>query len=79
MRVLFFAQLKDATGCDSIELPAPSPVDAAQLWSLLLKQFPQLSAHRAQVRLSRNWEYAAPDALFSDADEVALLPPVSGG
>ena len=79
MRVLFFAQLKDATGCDSIELALLSPLTTAQLWRLLLEKFPKLAAHRAQVRLSRNWEYAAADALFLNDDEVALIPPVSGG
>ena len=79
MRVLFFAQLKDATGCDSIEFAPPAPLDAGQLWALLLEKFPQLSAYRSQVRLSRNWEYAGPDARFANEDEVALIPPVSGG
>jgi molybdopterin converting factor subunit 1 len=78
MRVLFFAQLKDATGCDSAELTTP-PSNAEQLWAELLKRFPKLAAHRANVRLARNWEYAAPDAQFTNADEVALIPPVSGG
>lgn len=78
MRVLFFAQLKDATGCDAVEL-VPPPPDAERLWTELLKQFPALAAHRASVRLARNWEYAAPDVRFANTDEVALLPPVSGG
>jgi molybdopterin converting factor subunit 1 len=79
MRVLFFAQLKDATGCDSTELSVVSPLNAGQLWAELLKQFPKLAAHRASVRLARNQEYALPDAQFLNADEVALIPPVSGG
>jgi len=79
MRILFFAQLKDATGCDSIELALPSSWNTEQLWAVLLKQFPALATHRANVRLSRNWEYADADALFSNDDEVALIPPVSGG
>jgi len=79
MRVLFFAQLKDATGCDTIELALPSPLNGDGLWAALLKRFPALAAHRPNVRLARNWEYAAPDAIFADTDEVALIPPVSGG
>lgn len=79
MRILFFAQLKDTTGCDSAELAPSSPLNADQLWAELLKQFPKLAAHRANVRLARNWEYAAPDARFANSDEVALIPPVSGG
>jgi molybdopterin converting factor subunit 1 len=79
MRVLFFAQLKDVTGCDSIELAPLSPANGNELWVELLKRFPALAAHRPNVRLARNWEYAAPDAIFADNDEVALIPPVSGG
>ena len=79
MRVLFFAQLKDATGCDSIDIAAAPPLNAEELWAELLRRFPALAAHRKSVRLARNSEYAAPDARFTDADEVALIPPVSGG
>jgi molybdopterin synthase catalytic subunit len=79
MRVLFFAQLKDATGCDAVELVPSSPLNIEQLWGELLGKFPALAAHRANVRLARNWEYAAPDAQFTNADEIALIPPVSGG
>ncbi|HZT23446.1 MAG TPA: MoaD/ThiS family protein [Verrucomicrobiae bacterium] len=79
MRVLFFAQLKDATRCEAVEIVSPSPLTAEQLWAELLKQFPALAAHRSLVRLARNGEYAAPDARFVNTDEVALIPPVSGG
>ena len=79
MRVLFFAQLKDVTGCDSVELAPASPLNVDLLWAELLEKFPKLAAHRANVRLARNWEYAAPDTQFSISDEIALIPPVSGG
>jgi len=79
MRVLFFAQLKDATGCDSVEIAPASPLNAEQLWTELLKKFPKLEVHRSSVRLAKSCEYAAPDALFGADDEVALIPPVSGG
>ena len=79
MHILFFAQLKDATGCDSAELSTAAPLDAEQLWAELLKRYPKLAVHRACVRLARNQEYIMPDTKFSDKDEVALIPPVSGG
>ncbi|MGO8838819.1 MAG: molybdopterin converting factor subunit 1 [Limisphaerales bacterium] len=79
MRVLFFAQLKDVAGCDSAEIAPASALNAEQLWVELLKKFPKLAAHRPSVRFAKNWEYAAADAVFSDDDEVALIPPVSGG
>lgn len=79
MRVLFFAQLKDVTGCDAVELPLSSPLDREQLWAVLLEKFPGLRAQRGSIRLARNWEYADEPATFTDADEAALIPPVSGG
>lgn len=79
MRVLFFAQLKDVTGCDAVELAAGPTLNTSQLWTELLQRFPGLAAHRGNVRLARNWEYAAPDATFAGSDEIALIPPVSGG
>jgi molybdopterin converting factor subunit 1 len=79
MRILFFAQLKDVTKCDAVELPSPHPLTADQLWAELLKRFPGLAGHRASVRLAKNLEYVPAHAQFSDHDEVALIPPVSGG
>ena len=79
MHVLFFAQLKDATNCDSVELAVAAPLSVEQLWAALLERFPALATHRASVRLARNLEYASPQTLFSHDDEVALIPPVSGG
>lgn len=79
MRVLFFAQLKDATGCESVEVTLSGPWDVEKLWVELVQRFPKLAAHRPNVRLSRNWEYADAQTKFLDADEVALIPPVSGG
>lgn len=79
MRVLFFAQLKDITGCETLELSPASPLKADELWTLLLERFPELKGHRSSIRLARNGEYAMPEAVFNAGDEVALIPPVSGG
>jgi molybdopterin converting factor subunit 1 len=79
VRILFFAQLKDATKCDSVEIAFLSSVTAEELWAELLKKFPALAGHRSSVRLARNFEYTAADTRFSNADEVGLIPPVSGG
>jgi molybdopterin converting factor small subunit len=79
MRVFFFAQLKDVTGCEAAELPLQVPANGDQLWARLLEKYPGLAAHRPHVRLTRNWEYAGPETRFANTDEVALIPPVSGG
>ena len=79
MRVLFFAQLKDVTGCDAVELDLASPLDHDELWAVLAEKFPGLRAQRGNVRLARNWEYARAETRFVNTDELALIPPVSGG
>lgn len=79
MKILFFAHVQDSAACGSTELFTAEPLNSEQLWSELLKKFPALAAHKKTVRLARNWEYADEQTIFSNADEVALIPPVSGG
>jgi molybdopterin synthase sulfur carrier subunit len=78
MRVLLFAHLKDVAGASELALDCHN-VDAAELWTRLAARCPELTAFRSSVRLARNLEYAAPDTRFYADDEVALIPPVSGG
>jgi molybdopterin converting factor subunit 1 len=79
MRILFFAQLKDATGHAEIEWPVTGSLNGDQLWERLLREFPALAGHRACVRLARNGAYVTNEEAFQAGDEVALIPPVSGG
>ncbi len=78
MKILFFAHLRDVAGCIELQRDFGS-VDVAGLWRELITEFPALAEFRANIRLARNGEYVDADALFSEADEVALIPPVSGG
>jgi len=78
MRVLFFAQLRDVTHRSEMDLPVDE-VDAEGLWQHLIEAYPALARFRGSVRLARNSEYVGPDAQFQRTDEVALIPPVSGG
>ncbi len=78
MRILFFAQLRQVTGVPAADLVAEG-VTAAALWSLLLERWPGLADHRSVTRLARNGAYAGADDIFANQDEVALIPPVSGG
>ena len=78
MKVLFFAQLREAAGTAEAEVVADK-VDAAQLWDLLLVRWPGLASYRTETRLARNGAYAGAGEIFGPGDEVALIPPVSGG
>ncbi len=78
MRVLFFAQTRSVTGVGEVAIEADG-VDEDALWTLLLARWPGLAAMRVQTRLARNGVYAVPGEIFRADDEVALIPPVSGG
>jgi len=78
MQILFFAQLKDVTGCSEISISCDS-MNSDELWRRLIELYPGLSRFRSSVRLAKNSEYACPEDYFTDSDEVALIPPVSGG
>ena len=78
MRILFCGHLQDVTGCAEMELP-PDPVDADGLWQKIIAVHPGLKPLRDSVRLARNHEFAGPETLFGGSDEVAMIPPVSGG
>ena len=78
MRVLLFAGLAEALGCRELEWPAPSPPKTvAQLEAILRAREPRLAEARFRVAVNRRYAEAG-DVLKPD-DEVALIPPVSGG
>jgi molybdopterin synthase catalytic subunit len=79
VRVLFFGILKDLAGrsSDSLELPEGSLV--RELLSHYSSQMPRLQPSLASIALAVNHEYAGLETALKSGDEVALLPPVSGG
>ena len=79
VRFLFFANTRDAAGCKEADLAIAEPCDADTLWARLIDEFPRLAPLRETVRLARNGSYVLPGERFSPEDEVALIPPVSGG
>jgi molybdopterin converting factor subunit 1 len=79
MRILLFAQVKDAVGAAEFDLKINGEVDAAEVWRQIIVARSELAPFQKTTRLARNGEYADAHARFTDADEVALIPPVSGG
>jgi molybdopterin converting factor subunit 1 len=79
VKVLFFGRLKEITGRaeDSIELADTSTIE--QLFALYAARHPDLAKYRPSLVASRNQEFAAWDTPLHSGDEVAFLPPVSGG
>jgi len=79
VRVLFFGMLKDSVGkaVDAIDLAEGASV--RDVLAHYEPQFPQLKKARASLAMAVNQQYAAADTRLHAGDEVALLPPVSGG
>ena len=79
VKVLFFGQLKDVVGAaeDRVELPEGASVD--DLLAHYRKRFPRWEQFRPSLAVAVNQEYADGAARLQGGDEVALLPPVSGG
>ena len=79
MKVLFFAQIREFTRRADCDLPVTNAIGADDLWTMLEKLFPGIANFRSSTRLARNADFATSGELFNNHDEVALLPPVSGG
>jgi molybdopterin converting factor subunit 1 len=79
VRVLLFASLRERAGTGelSLELPADATVAAVRL--ALVNRMPGLEKHLDRIAWAVNRSYAKPTTPLNDGDEVALLPPVSGG
>lgn len=79
VRVLFFGMLKDLVGRGSDSLDLPTHATLGDLLSHYEERIPRLRELAASMAMSINQEYAGPESSLKDGDEIALLPPVSGG
>lgn len=79
IRVLVFGALKDMLGrsTDTLDLPEGARVET--VLSHYARQAPRFEDLLPSLAVSVNQEYSAPDSTLHSGDEVALLPPVSGG
>lgn len=77
--VLCFAYLRELFGTRLFTQELPPDATLDDLWTELVNRQPSLAKHRATVVVSVNQEYAPATTRLHDGDEVALLPPVSGG
>ena len=80
MRVLvrLFASYREAAGVGRIELELPPGATVKDAIFKIVRDHPLIAEGR-QVVIARNQEYVTPDEPLADGDEVALIPPVSGG
>jgi molybdopterin synthase catalytic subunit len=79
VRVLFFGQLKEIVGVAQEEAELSDGARVQDLFERYGRRFPKLAEFRPSIAASINQEYALWTASLSTGDEVAFLPPVSGG
>lgn len=79
VRVLFFGQLKEITGVAEEDAELSEGARVEDVFERYGRRFPKLAEFRASIAASVNQEYAGWRAPLSSGDEVAFLPPVSGG
>lgn len=77
--VLLFASLREAAGTGEAAIFLTDGSHLRDVWPCLLEQFPALEGRDAALAWAVNHAYAKPDAMLSDGDTVAALPPISGG
>jgi molybdopterin converting factor subunit 1 len=77
--VRLFARLADLAGTREVELDLGEGLTAADVLPLLARHYPALAGFDASLMYAVNSEYADPSQPIRDGDEIALIPPVSGG
>ncbi len=79
VRVRLFAIQRELAGTRELGLDLPASATVGDAWDALVSRHPVLAPGRSSVRFARNGAYAAAEELLADGDEVAMIPPVSGG
>lgn len=77
--VRLFARLREIAGADEVSRPVNPPATVADVWHGLTAEWPALEPYAASLSCAVNAQYARMTTPVADGDEVAFLPPVSGG
>jgi molybdopterin converting factor subunit 1 len=79
VKVLFFGRLKEIArrACESVDVPVDANIES--LFALYASRYPELQQFRSSLVASCNQEFAPWNTVLHAGDEVAFLPPVSGG
>jgi molybdopterin converting factor subunit 1 len=79
IRVRLFAIQRELAGAREVPLELEDGATVEDAWAAVAARFPVLAPGRPSVRFARNGDYAEPGTTLGDGDEVAFIPPVSGG
>jgi len=79
IRVLFFGAARDVVNENPLEITVDAPATVATAFRSLVNQFSDLERFGRSLLFAVNQEYATPDTMLKENDELAIFPPVSGG
>ncbi len=79
IHVRFFARFRDMMGADGLDVCLPDGARVRDLRIQLSESRPQMASLLQHSQVAVDNEFASDDMLFRPGDEVALIPPVSGG
>ena len=79
IKVLFFASFREIVGSPSLNLTVDDDCTTQSLFEILCGLHPQLRLGADQVSVAINKNYVCATSPLKDGDEVAYLPPISGG
>jgi molybdopterin synthase sulfur carrier subunit len=77
--VRLFARLRDIAGTGELTRDAPEHATLTDVWRGLVNDFPAFEPYTPAISGARNADYVTMDTALAEGDEVAFLPPVSGG
>ncbi len=77
--VRLFARLRDIAGVAELPRDVASGATVGTVWKALVADFPEMAQYEKSISSAVNIDYARMDQAVRDGDEVAFLPPVSGG
>ena len=77
--VRLFARLRELAGCESWTCDVPASASIQDVWRALANRFPDVAPFGRSISCARNQDFARMTTAVSDGDEIAFLPPVSGG
>jgi len=77
--VRLFARLRDIAGAAELTRDIAQGATIGSVWRQLAGEYPELGRYERSISSAVNADYARMDQVLSEGDEVAFLPPVSGG
>jgi molybdopterin converting factor subunit 1 len=77
--VRLFARLRDLAGSGELVRDVPGPATVQTVWRGLVAEMPALQDYERTMSVAVNADYSKMTAPVTEGDEVAFLPPVSGG